>query len=141
MSADISLTSLVADCARKFVLQDGKPLMGEADFLASWRQLKSLAAEAKEVAAIELVALATKFQRTAGSAAAEAIAQLFALASGLLVSSDKARALFEKQGVDLRESAEFIGTAEKMIPAGSSRISEGKNLAAFLLRTNKKAPT
>ena len=139
MTDDVSLTTAVANCAKKFTLQEGRPLLSTEDFGASWKQLTGLPADQKENAATELLALATKFQRMAGPAAAEAIAQLFVLAAGLLEDSERARVLFEQQGVDLRESGKFIGAAEQNLPAGSGRISEGRNLAAWILKSHQDA--
>jgi hypothetical protein len=137
MDENVSLSAAVAACAQRFELRDGRPILDAPGFAATWQQLSALPADHRESTATELIALARKFQRMVGPPAAEAIAQLFVLAAGLLEDEARAQRLFAQQGVDLRDSARFIGAAAQNTPAGSGRISEGKNLAALILKSHR----
>ncbi len=96
--APVRLSAEVAKLAKDFQLYDGKMRMGKAAFLKWKAEHKGLAGREKLLRGQGLVALAVRFQREGGNAAAEAIGQLLVLAAGLLGQAT-AGAAFQAAGV------------------------------------------
>lgn len=132
------LSDPVVDISARFSLVGGKPQLSDDDLCISRDLLSAVARERRSSVASELVALAIKFQRMAGEAAAPAVAQLCVLTGGLLDDTTEAARLFEREGVDLRGAAKRIGMDTKARPVASGKLTEGKNLFALLKDSNNK---
>lgn len=139
MANEVALSSVVKGIAQHFTLVDGKPQMSTEDLQASFAQVCQVKQDERPDAVVEMVALAVKFQRLAGEAGAVAIAQLLSLSAGLLEDMQKAEAMFKASGVDLQQSARFLGQEASKLPVTGGKATDRNSL--FSLRLNQTKPS
>lgn len=137
MAGDVALSPAVQAVSKRFALVDGKPQMSTDDLKTSWSELCQLPPEARSTTVVELVALAMKFQRLAGSAGGVAIAQLFTLSAHMLEDLQQVTVMFQSAGVDLENSARFIGQEASKLPVAGGRATDKNSLFSLRLGLNK----
>lgn len=97
-AAQVKLHAAVAAVAKSFKVFDGRLAMPVVQFKEACKAIAAVPATEGRICGRDLVALAVRFEREAGADAGEAVAQLYALAAGVM-GKTKAKAAFKAAGV------------------------------------------
>jgi hypothetical protein len=124
---------------KDFELKANKVAMPDAK-VASWTEkLTKVPAAEKKARATDLLAMASKFHRSAGAQAQQAIGQLCQMAAVLLGTKKAAKSMFEAAGVDVSGTNHVTGGGRTTAaPAAGEKAPPGSLKAGSLANFHRR---